>query len=110
MTMPERVALFVFVDALGFNLLRSREFLPEFEFRAGLRTVLGYSCACHPTLFSGRMPHDHGHGAMYPLNQGGSPLEAANSWSWLPPRIADNHRVRARLQGQIGREVSGYFS
>ncbi|RKZ11444.1 hypothetical protein DRQ53_16005, partial [bacterium] len=108
--MPERVALFVFVDALGFNLLRSREFLPEFEFRAGLRTVLGYSCSCHPTLFSGRMPHDHGHGAMYPLNQGGSPLEAAKSWSWLPPRIADNHRVRARLQGQIGREVSGYFS
>lgn len=107
---PERVALFVFVDALGFNFLRSREFLPEFGYRAGLRTVLGYSCACHPTLFSGRMPHEHGHGSMYALNSGHSPLEAARRWSWLPARLAENHRVRARLQGVIGREVTGYFS
>jgi hypothetical protein len=106
----DRVAVFVFVDALGFNYLRSHEFLPEFEFRAGLRPVLGYSCACHPTLFSGRMPQDHGHGAMYALNEGGSPLEAARGWGRLPAKIADNYRVRARLQGRIGREVSGYFS
>jgi hypothetical protein len=108
--MAERVALFVFVDALGFNFLREREFLPEFEYRAGLRTVLGYSCACHPTLFSGELPHTHGHGAMYPLNRGGSPLEVAKKFAWLPPRIADNHRVRARLQGEVGRSVTGYFS
>lgn len=110
MMRSERVALFVFVDALGFRFLGSREFLPELGFRAGLRTVLGYSCACHPTLFSGRMPHEHGHGAMYALNSGSSPLERARKWAWLPERIADNHRVRARLQGEIGREVSGYFS
>lgn len=107
---PDRVALFVFVDALGFEFLRQRDFLPEFGFRAGLRTVLGYSCACHPTLFSGRMPHDHGHGGMYALNSGNSPLELARKWAWLPPRIADNHRVRARLQARVAREVSGYFS
>jgi predicted AlkP superfamily pyrophosphatase or phosphodiesterase len=106
----DRVAVFVFVDALGFNYLRSHEFLPEFEFRAGLRPVLGYSCACHPTLFSGRMPHDHGHGAMYALNEGDSPLEAARGWGRLPAGIADNYRVRSRLQARIGREVSGYFS
>jgi hypothetical protein len=108
--MTERVALYVFVDALGFNFLREREFLPEFGYRAGLRTVLGYSCACHPTLFSGNPPHEHGHGAMYTLTDGGSPLEIARKWSWLPDRIADNHRVRARLAGEVGREVSGYFS
>lgn len=108
--MSDRVALFVFVDALGFNFLREREFLPEFGFRAGLRTVLGYSCACHPTLFSGELPHTHGHGAMYPLNQGGSPLDVAKKWAWLPARIADNHRVRTRLQGEVGRTVTGYFS
>ena len=103
--MTERVALYVFVDALGFNFLREREFLPEFGYRAGLRTVLGYSCACHPTLFSGNPPHEHGHGAMYTLTDGGSPLEVARKWSWLPDRIADNHRVRARLAGEVGREV-----
>ena len=65
--MAERVALFVFVDALGFNFLRDREFLPEFEYRAGLRTVLGYSCACHPTLFSGELPHTHGQAICRPL-------------------------------------------
>lgn len=108
--MAERVALFVFVDALGFNFLRDREFLPEFGYRAGLRTVLGYSCACHPTLFSGEMPHTHGHGAMYPLNEGGSPLEVARKFAWLPSRIADNHRVRTRIQGEVGRSVTGYFS
>ena len=106
----DRVAVFVFVDALGFNYLRSHEFLPEFGFRAGLRPVLGYSCACHPTLFSGRMPHEHGHGAMYALNEGGSPLEVARGWGRMPARIADNYRVRAQLQARIGRDVSGYFS
>jgi hypothetical protein len=106
----DRVAVFVFVDALGFNYLRSHEFLPEFKFRAGLRPVLGYSCACHPTLFSGRMPHDHGHGAMYALGGDASPLAVARGWGRLPGRIADNYRVRARLQARIGREVSGYFS
>jgi hypothetical protein len=72
--------------------------------------VLGYSCSCHPTLFSGEMPHTHGHGAMYPLNGGGSPLEAARKFAWLPSRIADNHRVRTRIQGEVGRRVTGYFS
>jgi len=108
--MADRVALFVFVDALGFHFLQGREFLPEFEHRAGLRTVLGYSCACHPTLFSGTLPHEHGHGAMYPLNPGGSPLEVARKFAWLPSRVADNHRVRARIHGEVGRAVSGYFS
>lgn len=105
-----RLGLFIMVDALGSRFLRDHEFLPELEYRAGLRTVLGFSCACQPTLLSGKMPHEHGHGAMFMLRNGESPLDVARRYAWLPSIIADNHRIRARLHAAVAHQVQGYFS
>ena len=105
-----RLGVFVMIDALGFNFLREHEFLPELEFRVGLRTVLGYSCACQPTILTGRLPHEHRHGAMYQRAQGPTPLEAARRYAWLPSVISDNYRVRNRIYGKVSTQVDGYFS
>lgn len=105
-----RMALMVMVDALGGRFLRENSFLPELEYRASLRTVLGFSCSCQPTLLSGRMPAEHGHGAMYMLRDGHSVLDAARPFDRLPAFLADHHRIRQRIQGRISQRVSGYFS
>lgn len=105
-----RLGVYVMIDALGFRFLRDHEFMPELEFRVGLRTVLGYSCACQPTIFTGRMPHDHGHGAMFQRANGSTPLDAARRYAWLPSAIADNYRVRNRIYGKVSTQVDGYFS
>jgi hypothetical protein len=106
----KRVALFVMIDALGAEHLRTREFLPELPYRAALRTVLGFSCSCQPTLLSGKLPAQHGHGAMYMLRDGPSGLDAARPWAWLPSWVAQNHRVRRRIEASVARTVRGYFS
>jgi hypothetical protein len=105
-----RVGLYIMIDALGYNFLRHHSFLPEFEFRVGLRTVLGYSCACQPTLLSGLLPHEHGHGAMYQRRAGWSPLDVAQPLRWLPSTIADHHRVRQWIHRKVSAQVDGYFS
>ena len=55
----KRLAVMVMGDALGGRFLREHSFLPELEYRASLRTVLGFSCACQPTLLSGKMPAEN---------------------------------------------------
>lgn len=105
-----RVGLYILIDALGFHFLREHEFLPEFEFRVGLRTPLGYSCSCHPTLLSGRMPHEHGHGAMYQRRNGPGPLDAARPYRRLPGWIANHRWVRERIHRAVAEQVDGYFS
>lgn len=104
------LALFIMVDALGARFLRDHRFLPEFEYRGSLRTVLGYSCSCEPTIMTGRLPQEHGHGAMYMLREGPSVLDAAKPYGWLPRIVADNHRVRARIHRSVDAQVEGYFS
>lgn len=105
-----RLGVYVMIDALGFRFLRENEFMPELEFRVGLRTVLGYSCACQPTILTGRLPHDHGHGAMFQRANGSTPLAAAKRFSWLPDVVADNYRIRNRIYGKVSTKVDGYFS
>jgi hypothetical protein len=52
----DRVAVFVFVDALGFNYLRSHEFLPEFEFRHLTEVELNWFV--QPGLLTGKNSKD----------------------------------------------------
>lgn len=105
-----RIGIYIMIDALGFNLLRQVAFLPDFEFRVGLRTPLGYSCSAHPTILTGNLPHEHGHGAMFRRRDGDSPLEAARRYGWLPGFVADHHRIRARIRAEVDQQVDGYYS
>ncbi len=105
-----KMALMVMVDALGGRFLREHNFLPELEYRASLRTVLGFSCACQPALLSGKNPSENGHGAMYVRRGEESVLDAARPFDKLPAFLGENHRVRAKIYGRVASRIEGYFS
>ena len=105
-----RVGLFVMIDAVGGRYAQEREFLAHFEQKSSLRTVLGYSCSCQPTLLSGKLPREHGHGPMYRPRDGASALDSAKTYAWLPRRVADSWRVRNRIYAKVSQQVDGYFS
>ncbi len=105
-----RIGVYVMIDGLGFAFLRENELLPEFEFRVGLRTVLGDSHACAPTLLTGRLPHEHGHAAMFQRANGSTPLAAAQRYAWLPPVVRDHQRIRDRIHDAVAERIDGRFS
>lgn len=105
-----RLGVFVMIDALGFRFLREHEFLPELDFRVGLRTVLGDSGACQPTLLTGRLPHAHGHAAMFQRANGTTPLAVARHYAWLPPIVRDDPRIRRRIHARVADRIDADFS
>lgn len=107
----ERLSLFVFIDALGWRLSRRYGFdealLPV---QAPLDTVLGYSCTCDPTIFTGRMPREHGHFSFFVYDPARSPFGLLGALR-SAPALADRMRVRNRLSQVTARALgyTGYF-
>jgi hypothetical protein len=105
-------SIFVFVDALGWALLRDREFLldllPE---RHPVETVLGYSCACDPTILTGVSPSEHGHFSFFRYAPERSPFKGLRGLGWVPSAVADRARVRRLLSRGLRRwyGYTGYF-
>ena len=61
------------VDALGWELASRRGgFAPGLTHRRKLETVLGFSTGALPTLFTGRLPSEHGRWVMYRRTAGRS--------------------------------------
>jgi len=104
---PDRLRVFVLVDALGWKLLEDREFLSDvLPYRRPLRTVLGYSSAAIPTLLSGRLPAEHGHWNLLYYDPQGSPFRWLRRLSFLPEAMLE-HRVGRKLLKELGRRVLG---
>ncbi len=95
------VKVFVFSDALGFELVSRHHFLEkELPFRYRLRTQLGYSSTAVPTILTGTPPTVHRHFSFFFLDRAGeSPFRAFRFLGRLfhPRFIFDNHRVRNRV-------------
>ncbi len=104
--------LFVFVDALGWEIVSQRPFLRELlPFQSRCDTVFGYSSACDPTILTGVKPVEHGHFSCFIKAGEARPFSGWDRWAWLPERIAGHHRLRGRLSRMIGgrRGYTGYF-
>ena len=102
----------VFVDALGWELMRRRTFLEdELVVRRPLDTVLGYSSTCDPTIITGRLPREHGHFTFYAYDPQHSPFGALRALSALPASIANRGRVRHLISRAVARAYgyTGYF-
>lgn len=103
-----RLSLFVFIDALGWELVKRHRFLddvaPE---RAPLKTILGYSSTCDPTILTGRMPRDHGHFAFFAYDPRRSPFQFYKIFSVLPGAFMNRGRVRAKFS-QLMKRVHGF--
>ncbi len=107
-----KISVFVLVDALGWEYVRTREFLSDIlPFRNPMDTVLGFSSAAIPTLLSGQMPEVHSHWCLFKKAK----LFSCFSWTapmrLLPKRIRENHRTRRAVESltRAAFRISGYF-
>jgi hypothetical protein len=107
-----RVDIFAFVDALGWEVLRGRHFLEdELPWRQPVKSVLGYSSACVPSILTGRMPRDHGQWSFFYCSPETSPFRSLRPLKWLPESITGRARVRNVLSKVVARHngFTGYF-
>ncbi len=108
------LGLFVFIDALGWEVLRRHpEFLeglaPE---RRPLETILGYSSACDPSIISGLTPSGHKlWSSYYYVPDGRSPFDWVRWLGFLPERMTERARVRHYLSKLVKKVcgITGYF-
>ncbi len=110
--MTPSIDLFVFVDALGWELAQRRHFLADLlPHRQPCDTLFGYSCTCDPSILTGTLPHEHGHFSFFAYDPKNSPFRWARWLGWLPGLVAGHHRVRNRVSKWVAaREgYTGYF-
>ena len=76
-TSESKLSLFVFIDALGWNIYRrqsARLLADELQTAQPMNTILGYSCACDPTILTGQLPQEHGHFSFFQFAPHRSPF------------------------------------
>lgn len=102
-----RVAVFVLVDALGWQYLQGRKFLDDLlPYRYPLQTVLGFSSGAIPTILTGTLPSVHGHWNLFYYDPQNSPFKWVRYFRFLPDRLLDN-RVSRKLIKELGRRLLG---
>lgn len=105
--MSRRLNVFVLIDALGWRLLKGREFLSDLlSYRLPLRTVLGFSSGAIPTILTGVPPSRNGHWNLFYYDPEGSPFRWLRHFQFLPDRVLD-HRVTRKLLKEFGRRALG---
>ena len=105
-------SIFVFVDAMGWEILKDRPFLDDIiRTRVPLKTPLGYSSAAVPTILSGRVPSEHGHWSFFYYSPQTSPFKFLRWLSILPEAITERGRVRNYLSKAVQKFLGykGYF-
>ncbi len=101
-------SIYVLIDALGWELLRTRPFLDDILIdRRRVQTILGYSCAAIPSLLTGQYPNGHGRWNLFYRSPETSPFRWTYPLLWLP-RSARESRVTRRLVKEISHRLSGY--
>lgn len=101
----------ILVDALGWALAGTRPGLAaDLPYRRRLDTILGFSSGALPTIFTGRMPFEHGRWLMYRRAAGTSPFAGFGATGWLPRRVRQGPRLGALLARVVrARGVRGYY-
>ena len=105
-----RLSLFIFIDALGWEVLKDRKFLDTaLPHRKKLRSVFGYSSACVPSILSGEFPQEHGHWSFYFADRETSPFKTLSWMRYLP--FQNHHRIRHQLSRLVKKRLgwTGYF-
>lgn len=108
----KQLFLFVFIDALGWEVVQERPFLEGIaRGRGPLRTILGYSSAALPSILSGRLPVSHGHWSCFHYSPETSPFRCLRPLRLLPASVVDRGRARRHLSRLVRRWLgyTGYF-
>lgn len=112
--MKNDVEIFLFIDALGWELVSRTAFMErELPFRRKIEMQFGYSSTAVPTILSGRTPAEHGHLGLFRFAPENSPFRALGKIAPLmkPRSFWNRGRVRHWLSRIIGRMFgfTGYF-
>ncbi len=110
----KRISVFMFIDALGWEVLKDRSFLEDllpYRYRVGMQ--FGYSSTAIPTILSGKRPTEHKHLSFYYFAPEKSPFKVMKylGLGLLPSVIADRWRVRHQLSKLVKKYYgyTGYF-
>lgn len=108
MAKSPKLALFVFIDAFGYELLKREPFLDDLlPHKSPLGTIFGYSSTCDPTIITGLLPRDHDHFSFFAYKPEKSPFALCRLLSILPHSITRRGRVR-RLMSRFIKRLYGY--
>ncbi len=102
-----KIAMVVLIDAMGWQLLPDRQFLPRYlPYARPLRTTLGFSSGAIPTILTGVLPAEHGHWNLYYRDPVTSPFRWLKPFLRLPELWTENRYTR-RLLREAGRRLLG---
>ncbi len=108
-----RVALFIFIDAFGWEVYqRNRFFLDGLvQDSKRLETILGYSSACDPSIISGLLPSEHRMWSSFYYSPSTCPYRWLRHLRWLPDSFFSRGRVRYWMSKWIKKlhGFTGYF-
>jgi predicted AlkP superfamily pyrophosphatase or phosphodiesterase len=104
---PSRLHIFILIDALGWKLIESQDFLNDLlAHRQPLQTVLGFSSGAIPTILTGLLPSQTGHWNLYYYDPKGSPFSWMKHFGWVPDVLLDN-RLGHKVFKELGRRFLG---
>lgn len=104
----KKLALFIFVDALGWEILKSRTLLDDvLTYRSPLKSIFGYSSTCDPTIITGKLPREHRHFSFFYYAPEKSPFGLCKPLGVLPKSITRRGRVR-RMMSRLIKRMYGY--
>ena len=109
-----RIDIFVFVDALGWDVVEPTAFLRDvLPHRRSMRMQFGYSCSAIPTILSGKPPDEHGHLGLFSFAPTRSPFRTVGRVMRClrPTSFWNRGRVRNWLSKAVKRWLgfTGYF-
>ncbi|MCF7911522.1 MAG: alkaline phosphatase family protein [Candidatus Cloacimonetes bacterium] len=112
--MKKDITIFMFIDAMGWEVLKGRTFLEELlPYRQPVGMQFGYSCTAIPTILTGERPAEHKHLSFYYYNPEDSPFKMFKNLGlhYLPSVIMDRWRVRHQLSKIVKKmyNFTGYF-
>jgi hypothetical protein len=111
-TSSRKVSILVFIDALGWEVLRGRRFMEsQLPFRRKLRSTFGFSSACIPSILTGLTPREHRHWSFFYYSPQTSPFKPLRLLGLLPSSLVDRGRVRNLISKLVKRfyGYTGYF-
>jgi len=112
--MKKNITIFMFIDAMGWEVLKGREFLEDLlPYRQPAGMQFGYSCTAIPTILTGERPSEHKHLSFYYYNPEDSPFKIFKNLGlhYLPSIIMDRWRVRHQFSKIVAKmyNFTGYF-
>lgn len=106
-------SLFILVDALGWEIHKRFQFLNELGFKdKSLRSVLGYSSTCYPSIFTSKNPQEHGLWNSYYYSKNPVSPDWIKYLQYLPFKIRNSWKVRGLVCKYLKSRIKskGYFS